>query len=104
MMGMIKQLSRFVSRIQSYRPTCLPLILLLTPFSLGGCALALEYPMTSASFGIWGATGKSPSDHALSYVTDQDCSTIRVLTSDEICKEIIAKPVEVVDKSTRYGE
>ena len=60
--------------------------------------------MTSASFGIWGATGKSPSDHALSYVTDQDCSTIRLLTSDEVCKEINTKPVEVVDKSTRYGE
>jgi hypothetical protein len=77
----------------------------LTPLAasliLSGCALALEYPFTSASLGVWGATGKSPSDHAISYVTDQDCATHRVLTAEEICKAVNTAPVEVVDKSTR---
>jgi len=82
------------------RPTTY--IALITALSLSGCALALQYPLTSASLGIWGATGKSPSDHAVSYVTDEDCESLRLLNSDAMCKKINTQPVEVVDKSTRY--
>jgi hypothetical protein len=67
--------------------------------TLAGCALALEYPLTSASLGIWGATGKSPSDHAMSYVTDEDCQTLRLINSDQVCKKTTTAPIEVVDKS-----
>jgi hypothetical protein len=67
--------------------------------NLSGCALALSYPMTSASLGVWGTTGKSPSDHAMSYITDQDCETLRVLQSEEVCQKIERPPAQVVDKS-----
>ncbi len=71
--------------------------------SLTGCALALEYPLTSASLGVWGATGKSPSDHAISYVTDEDCETMRLIKSDPMCKKLNQGPIEVVDKSSYVG-
>jgi hypothetical protein len=67
---------------------------------LSGCALALEYPLTSASLGVWGATGKSPSDHAISYVTDEDCEAMRLMKSDPMCKKLNQGPIEVVDKSS----
>jgi len=78
-----------------------PLLAILT---LSGCALALEYPLTSAGLGVWGVTGKSPTDHAVSYVTDQDCDTLRLLSSQEMCKSTRTKPVEVVDRSTRLDK
>jgi ABC-type uncharacterized transport system auxiliary subunit len=91
--------------LKLYSPlTALLLALLLTPLFLSGCALALSYPLTSASLGVWGATGKSPSDHAMSYVTDQDCESLRLLNSENICQKVNTKPVEVVDKSTRYKD
>lgn len=78
-----------------------PLLAILT---LSGCALALEYPLTSAGLGVWGVTGKSPTDHAVSYVTDQDCDTLRLLSSQEMCKSTRTQPVEVVDRSTRLDK
>ena len=77
---------------------------LLTTLILSGCALALEYPLTSAGLGVWGVTGKSPTDHAVSYVTDQDCEALRLLSSEEMCKSTRTKPVEVVDRSTRLDK
>jgi len=88
-------------KLHSSLKACLPLLAFLL---LNGCALILEYPLTSAGLGIWGATGKSPSDHAISYVSDQDCETLRLLNSQEMCKPISTKSVEVVDKSTRFKD
>jgi len=68
-------------------------------FSLGGCALLAEYPITSASVGVWGTTGKGPTDHAVSYAFDEDCETLRALNSEPICKQVNLRSPEVVDKS-----
>ena len=51
-----------------------------------GCALVAEYPVTAASVGVWGTTGKGPTDHALSYVTDQDCETLRWTKGQSACE------------------
>jgi len=57
-------------------------LLMMVTVSLVGCAA----PFTAASVGVWGTTGKGPSDHALSYATDSDCITARILTDDKICQ------------------
>ena len=74
------------------------LLLVLVP-CIGGCALILEYPITTVSLGIWGTTGKSPTDHAVSYAIDEDCQTLRAINAEPICKKNNAPLVEVVDKS-----
>jgi hypothetical protein len=73
-------------------------LLLASPF-LSGCALVLEYPMTSASVGLWGTTGKGPTDHAVSYALNEDCETLRAINSEPICKKNNGVAPEVVDKS-----
>ena len=66
--------------------------LLLTCIALGvglmgaGCSLVLQYPVTSASAGVWGATGKGPSDHAMSNATGQDCDLTRVVDLQPVCQ------------------
>ncbi len=64
-----------------------------------GCALLAEYPITSASVGVWGTTGKGPTDHVVSYAFDEDCETLRAINSEPICKKTDAAHPEVVDKS-----
>lgn len=66
---------------------------------LSGCAFVLEYPMTSASVGVWGTTGKGPTDHAVSYALNEDCETLRAINSEPICKKTNDVSPEVVDKS-----
>jgi len=61
---------------------------------VGGCALILEYPVTSASVGVWGATGKGPADHAISNVAGQDCEVIRVVNTEPVCREQAPLTVE----------
>ena len=67
--------------------------LLLTAF-LHGCAAVVAYPITAASVGTTVATGRSPTDHAISESTDQDCSLIRVLDGQAICEKRL-KPDEI---------
>ena len=55
---------------------------------LAGCSLVAQYPMTSISAGVWGTTGKTPTDHALSNVTNSDCVSARLIDGNEICQEI----------------
>lgn len=74
------------------------LLLVILPF-MGGCALILEYPLTTVSLGVWGTTGKSPTDHAVSYAIDEDCQTLRAVNAEPICKKNNASLVEVVDRS-----
>ena len=57
-------------------------LLTIVTVSLVGCAA----PFTAASVGVWGTTGKGPSDHALSYATDSDCMTTRIFTNDKVCQ------------------
>lgn len=74
------------------------LLLLAYPL-LHGCALVLEYPITSASVGVWGTTGKGPADHAVSYALKEDCETLRAINSEPICKKTSDVVPDVVDKS-----
>jgi hypothetical protein len=60
--------------------------------SLNGCAVVTQYPTTVASTAIWGTTGKSTTDHVLSFVTGMDCVTLRVFSEYEneyICEEVV---------------
>lgn len=68
---------------------------------LHGCAAVVAYPITAASVGTTVATGRSPTDHALSETTDQDCSLTRVLDGQAICEKRL-KPEEIpVEDRTR---
>ena len=72
------------------------IIVCLTVF-LSGCTTIAQYPSTVISTAIWGTTGKSTTDHALSFVTGKDCVTLRVFSQYEneyICEEYpIEQPV-----------
>ena len=59
-----------------------------------GCALVATYPLTSASLATTAATGKSPTDHAISESVDKDCSLLKVLDGNPICEKRL-KPHEV---------
>lgn len=72
------------------------IIVCLTVF-LSGCTTIAQYPSTVISTAIWGTTGKSTTDHALSFVTGKDCVTMRVFSqyaNEYICEEYpIEQPV-----------
>ena len=59
-----------------------------------GCTLIAAYPVTAASVATTTATGKSPTDHAISESSDQDCSIGKVLDGQPICERRL-KPQEV---------
>ena len=61
------------------------LIIILAVFVLPGCAA----PFTATSVGVWGATGKSTTDHALSYATGNDCVSTRIFTDSKVCQDSI---------------
>lgn len=52
--------------------------------ALSGCTA-----ISIASTGVWGVTGKSATDHTLSYVTDKDCKTLRIVTDVKVCQSSI---------------
>ena len=54
---------------------------------LSGCSVVASYPFTVTSLGIWGVTGKSPADHALSYATSEDCNTLNILKNKGVCQQ-----------------
>lgn len=81
------------------------LIILAVSIGLTGCAFVAQYPLTSLSTGVWGTTGKTPTDHALSNVTNSDCVSTRMVEEKEICQPIKPKdatPVE--DRSLRNSK
>ena len=51
-----------------------------------GCAWVVQYPVTSASAGVWGATGRGPTDHAISNATGQDCDLTRMVDLQPVCQ------------------
>ena len=59
-----------------------------------GCALVAAYPVTAASVATTTATGKSPTDHAISESADQDCSIGKILDGQPICERRL-KPTEI---------
>ncbi len=57
---------------------------------LSGCALppVITIASIAADFASYGATGKTVSDHGLSFVMQQDCSMLRVLDNEKpVCVE-----------------
>jgi len=58
---------------------------------LNGCSTVAQYPTTIVSTAIWGTTGKTTTDHALSFITGKDCVTLRIFskyTNEYICEEL----------------
>ena len=71
-----------------------------------GCTLlppAVDIGLTAAGIGVWSATGKSPTDHTLSYVTDKDCQTVRIVTDDKVCQSSIDKQEAVFNMRSSRG-
>lgn len=73
------------------------LVLLALLLPLVGCSV----PVTVASLGVRGATGKSPTDHTLSYATDSDCKTYRIVLNDKICQNGIDRQEQVFAQRQR---
>ena len=67
---------------------------------LSGCGALLAAPATVASLAVWGTTGKTPSDHAVSGVAGQDCSLFRALDSRSVCVSAKTKRAEIVNLNT----
>jgi hypothetical protein len=45
---------------------------------------------------VWGTTGKTTTDHALSFVTGKDCVTLRIFSkyaNEYICEEVVEEKV-----------
>jgi hypothetical protein len=75
--------------------------LALAAISLSGCAMVAAYPVTAASVGTTVATGKSPTDHAVSESAGKDCSMMRVFEGKPVCEKRL-RPDEVpVEDLTR---
>ena len=66
--------------------THVKLLIALAVFVLPGCAAVVEYPMTTIGMGVWGVTGKGTTDHALNYVTGDDCMSTRLFTDSKVCQ------------------
>ena len=67
---------------------------------LSGCGALLTAPATISSLAVWGTTGKTPSDHAVSGVAGQDCSMFRALDSQSVCVSATTKRAEIVNLNT----
>ena len=67
---------------------------------LSGCGALLTAPATVASLAVWGTTGKTPSDHAVSGMAGQDCSLFRALDSRNVCTSATTKRAEIVNLNT----
>ena len=76
--------------------------LLILGTMLGACTMVVQYPMTSMSAGVWGATGKGPTDHAVSNATGQDCDLTRVVELQPVCQD--RQPVQVDERTFRPVE
>ena len=71
-------------------------VLLMVSVVLTGCSTIVQYPVTSASMAVWGTTGKTTTDHALSFVTGKDCVTLRIFSkyaNEYICEEVVEQQV-----------
>ena len=64
-------------------------------------ATATAYPITTAGVATTVTTGKSPTEHAVSQLTQKDCSLFHLFTFDkDFCVDIPA--VIMIDKSAPY--
>jgi hypothetical protein len=61
---------------------------------LTGCAAPVITGLGAASLGVQATTGRGPTDYTLSYATNKDCQTIRLLNNDKVCQDpIVPKPI-----------
>ena len=89
----------------------LRLVILLTAYLwLSGC-VSLPPMLNYASMALSGisyvATGKGPSDHALSFATHKDCTLMRIVLLKPICIDVTAEtnqPVWVQLFKKRHNE
>ena len=65
---------------------------------VGGCALPPAINIASLAIDgiILAATGKTPGDHALSMVTDQDCALWRVVKDEAVCTDYVLEEADTV--------
>ena len=76
-------------------------LILMACLWLSGCASlppVIHYASMALSGVSYIATGKGPSDHALSFATHKDCTLLRALTLKPVCINVTAytnKPVWV---------
>ncbi len=61
---------------------------------VAGCALAAAYPMATVGVATTAATGKGPTDHAISESVDKDCSVWKIFDGQPICERRL-KPHEI---------
>lgn len=75
-------------RAQSARPASRILLAAIVAAALSGCAPVIN-PVTVVSLifdGIsYATTGKGPTDHVISGVTDRDCAMYRTLFDEPVC-------------------
>lgn len=57
---------------------------------LTGCSTAI----TVTSVGVWGATGKTVTDHAISKIKDEDCVSGRMVLNRQVCQNAIYRQEE----------
>ncbi len=90
------QLYRNLTKLASIRLSRVIIVFITTGglSLLSGCALVAAYPVTAASVATTTATGKSPTDHAISESADQDCSIGKILDGQPICERRL-KPKEI---------
>lgn len=67
----------------------IPLAAVALPLLLPGCVVPVALSAASAGFDglTYIATGKAPSDHAISALADQNCSTWRIVVGRAICRD-----------------
>jgi hypothetical protein len=57
-------------------------LILIGSLSVSGCAVG-----TAASVGVWAATGKTATDHAIGWTINRDCNSTRLLDRELPCQE-----------------
>ena len=68
------------------RVPVLPLVLIL-PVLLAGCGAPPAFVIASLAIdtAVFASTGKSPAEHVLSAVVQQDCAVYRLITKGALC-------------------
>lgn len=96
------QLYRNFNKLASIRAFLIVFITIASGAWVSGCTLIAAYPITAASVATTAATGKSPTDHAISESSDQDCSIGKVLDGQPICeRRLKSQEIPIQDYSRK---
>jgi len=60
--------------------------LLIAVVLLTACAGPIGMAYTATSTGSWAVTGKTPTEHSASYITDADCSILNIFNNEYVCE------------------